>query len=61
MKSESQNRLLFVVRVSSTEVVLSNEHIEYERLTVEEAIAQWPHPFWSVGLKYAIEHNLPPK
>lgn len=55
---ESQNRLFFVCRVDNPKVTLSGEHSSYEWTEIQEALTMWPHPFWSVGLRYAVEHNL---
>lgn len=56
--NETHHRLLFVARVQSPKIALSAEHTSYRWFPVEDAIAQWPHPFWSVGLRYAVDHDL---
>ena len=53
------NRLLFVAHVTEKDVVLSQyEHDDYKWVTVEQALKDFPHPFYSVGLEYAVKHSL---
>lgn len=56
--AESVTRLLFVVHVEYPAIVLSHEHDDYQWLPVEEAIKAFPHPFYGVGLRYAMDHDL---
>ncbi len=57
--NESVTRLLFVARCpSESRVTLSFEHDDYKWVDVAQALADFPHPFYGVGLKYAAEHGL---
>lgn len=56
---ESVTRLLFVTHVpDQTTITLSFEHDDYKWTDVTTALADFPHPFYSAGLKYAAEHAL---
>ena len=60
-KQNSQNRPLFIAHVGDVQKVkLSFEHEMYQWYSIDEAISLWSHPFWPVGLKYAVDHNLLP-
>lgn len=41
-------------------VTLSQEHIAYQWLTIDEIQHLFEHPFYSVGLRYAYKHNQIP-
>lgn len=58
--SHSVNRALFVTYLDDIEppVDLSFEHTEYKWVSKQEAIQEFPHPFYGVGLKYALDHRL---
>lgn len=56
---ESVTRLLFVTHVPNhAAITLSFEHDDYKWADVATALADFPHPFYSAGLKYAAEHGL---
>jgi hypothetical protein len=56
---ESITRLLFVTHLpDQATVTLSFEHDDSKWADVATALADFPHPFYSVGLKYAQEHGL---
>ena len=59
--NESVNRFLFLARLggaATTGVALSYEHDEFVWVSVEQALIDFPHPFYGVGLQYAQEHGL---
>lgn len=60
-KDESVHRALFIAHVdgdTANAVVLSYEHDMYRWVSVERALQDFPHPFYSVGLRYGVEHDL---
>jgi 8-oxo-dGTP diphosphatase len=54
----SVTRLLFVAKAPSEEVKLSYEHDKYQWVDYKTALELFPHPFYGVGLQYALDHNL---
>jgi 8-oxo-dGTP diphosphatase len=57
----SLTRLLFVTRTAEHDVRLSNEHDEFKWVDIKTALKEFPHPFYSVGLQYAVDHQLLPE
>ena len=58
---ESVNRALFAARLSGNQPVqLSFEHDQFKWVSVDTALAEFPHPFYSAGLRYARDHKLLP-
>lgn len=59
---EGQNvhRALFLGRLADQEttVTLSFEHDESRWVSVEQALQDFRHHFYSVGLQYAVDHGL---
>lgn len=55
---QSVNRVLFVAKVSRPEVRLSYEHDDFKWVDIDTALHDFRHPFYSVGLEYAREHDL---
>jgi len=55
---ESVSRLLFAGRIDTGDVQLSFEHDEYKWVEIDTALAEFPHPFYGAGLKYARDHQL---
>lgn len=56
---KSVTRLLFAARVSTEQSVsLSFEHSEAKWINVETALAEFNHPFYGTGLRYALDHQL---
>lgn len=56
---ESITRLLFVTHLHGSAIIkLSFEHDDFKWADVATALADFPHPFYSAGLKYAADHNL---
>jgi 8-oxo-dGTP diphosphatase len=56
----SVTRLLFVCLSPVSEIKLSYEHDKYLWVDYKTALELFPHFFYGVGLKYALEHNLLP-
>jgi len=54
----SVTRLLFIARVSTPGVVLSDEHDLHEWVDLNTALEKFPHKFYATGLSYALEHGL---
>jgi 8-oxo-dGTP diphosphatase len=54
----SVTRLLFWGRVENAQVKLSFEHDDFHWATPDDAVREFPHPFYGVGLQYALRHNL---
>jgi 8-oxo-dGTP diphosphatase len=54
-------RLMFIVGYSDGEIKLSHEHDCYKWVDYKTALELFPHRVYSVGLKYAMEHDLLPK
>ncbi len=54
----SVTRLLFLAKAPSLDITLSEEHEEFAWVDSKYAIEKFPHPFYSVGLKYAQDHEL---
>lgn len=58
-KEESVNRALCYARVQNgVAVTLSYEHDEFKWVSKRQALIDFPHPFYSVGLKYALDNEL---
>lgn len=57
-KQDSNTRLLFVAHAPSGEITLSDEHSEYRWATLEQVIADFPHPVYQRGLTFARENGL---
>lgn len=57
---ESVTRLLFTGRVGSNDVQLSFEHDGFRWVTLDEALVDFPHPFYGAGLQYGRDHGLLP-
>jgi mutator protein MutT len=58
---ETVNRMLFLRRLGDTataSVTLSQEHNDYKWASIGQALQDFPHPFYGVGLQYALEHGL---
>lgn len=58
---ESVNRSLFFAQISdeaATLINLSSEHDEYKWTSKQQALIDFPHPFYSLGLKYALDNQL---
>ena len=56
---ESITRLLFVAHLSAdAPIILSFEHDSFKWADIATTLADFPHPFYAVGLKYADEHGL---
>jgi mutator protein MutT len=51
-------RLLFAGKVSTNEVQLSFEHDEHHWARPESVVEEFDNTSWSVGLQFAIKHNL---
>jgi mutator protein MutT len=59
---ESVTKMLFHIRLESRpDVVLSPEHDAFEWVSAEQALQDFPHPFYATGLRYAIENGLFPQ
>lgn len=59
--NETVHRALFMVHVSDEAIAcleLSFEHDLSEWMPVQQALADFKHPFYSVGLRYGVEHGL---
>jgi len=60
-KQESNNRLLYFLRISNqavASIALSDEHDEFVWVPVAQALQDFPHPFYGAGLQYALDHDL---
>jgi len=57
-KDLSVNRLLFAVRIEDQPVRLSIEHDFYKWVDIDTALAEFQHPLYNPGLKYARENDL---
>lgn len=60
-RDESNIRFLYIVRIGQAAVEgiqLSDEHDEKKWVTLEQALVEFPHPFYAVGLRYAMDHDL---
>lgn len=58
--NESVNRALYHVKVSAevTDAVkLSYEHDDYKWVSKQQALIDFPHPFYSAGLRYALKNR----
>ena len=55
---DSVTRLLYWARVSDPQVHVSFEHSEFLWVPIHEAIKLFPHPFYSVGLRYGLQNNI---
>lgn len=56
---ESITRFLFVTHLrDQPTITLSFEHDDFKWTDVATALIDFPHPFYSAGLRYAQEHNL---
>jgi 8-oxo-dGTP diphosphatase len=49
---------VFLAQASTDTVTLSSEHNEYTWISPEEALRIFPHPFYSVALRHALEQQL---
>ncbi|HUC87671.1 MAG TPA: NUDIX domain-containing protein [Candidatus Binatia bacterium] len=54
----SVTRLLFVGQAPASEIKLSYEHDKYQWVDYKKALELFPHFFYGVGLKYALDHDL---
>lgn len=51
-------KLMYWARVDSSTVKLSFEHDDFHWATVEDALREFPHPVYGVGLAFGVEHML---
>jgi 8-oxo-dGTP pyrophosphatase MutT (NUDIX family) len=59
--NETVHRTLFMTRVSveaAADLELSLEHDLSEWMRIERALIDFKHPFYSVGLRYGVDHHL---
>lgn len=56
----SITRLLFWTQVTAPEVKLSFEHDDFHWVTPQQALVEFPHPFYGGGLAYGLKHRLFP-
>ena len=57
----SVNRYLGFITVGDSQSIaikLSFEHDEYKWVSLDQALIDFPHPFYGTGLAYALEHGL---
>lgn len=59
-RDRSVTRLLFWAQVSNPHVKLSFEHDEFHWVSPEQALREFPHPFYGGGLAYGLRHKLFP-
>lgn len=58
-RNETVHRALFLLRVNGeVQVELSFEHDRSKWVLPEQALQDFPHPFYAVGLRYGLEHGL---
>ena len=60
-KGENVHRSLFIARASDEQarnVTLSHEHDSYKWATLDEVLEDFNHPFYSVGVRYAVDHGF---
>ncbi len=60
-RSESLNRILWFAKVdqqAADNVQLSFEHDLAKWVTTDQALIEFPHPFYGVGLRYGLDHGL---
>lgn len=58
-QDETVHRTLFLLRVNDeVQVRLSFEHDQSKWVSPEQALQDFPHPFYAVGLRYGLEHGL---
>lgn len=58
---ESVNRFLFAAKLADDQPVqLSFEHDAFKWVDVDTALAEFPHPFYGAGLRYARDRGLLP-
>jgi ADP-ribose pyrophosphatase YjhB (NUDIX family) len=55
---ERVTRFLFAGTAATSEVTLSFEHDGFKWVDAETALRDFPHPFYSTGLKYALDNEL---
>jgi len=56
--SDSVTRLLYWTRLHDPAITLSFEHSAYQWTSLDIAVNTFPHPFYSVGLRYALQNNM---
>ncbi|MEO6761056.1 MAG: NUDIX hydrolase [Candidatus Saccharimonadales bacterium] len=57
--NQGVTRLLYIGSLPEGQLVhLSFEHDEFKWADIDTALRDFPHPFYSVGLRYAHEHGL---
>lgn len=57
----SKERHAFIMTIeagASPEIILSVEHTEYAWTALADVNDVFPHPYYSVALQYALDHNL---
>lgn len=55
------HRLLFTARTSETTVQLSDEHSDYEWVSLDEAIERFQHEFYTPGMQMVLQRQLLPQ
>lgn len=55
---DSVTRLLYWTRVYDPEIHVSFEHSEFTWVPIDDATALFPHPFYSVGLRYGLQNAI---
>jgi dATP pyrophosphohydrolase len=60
-KVSSVNRFVYVTTVPTDQsVTLSEEHEEYQWLSLDEVLHEFPHPVYGPALRYARDNDLLP-